>query len=427
MNSGDTAWVLISSALVLLMVPGLAFFYGGLVRSKNVTATIMHSFITIAVVSVVWVLWGYSLAFGPDVGHFIGNLDYIGLRGVLATETGPYSDTIPHQAFMIFQLMFAIITPALITGAFAERIKFSTLIIFTVVWSTIVYAPLAHWVWGVDGWLGLNGWGALDFAGGTVVHISSGVAALSAALIFGRRLGYGKDSMEPHNVPFVILGASLLWFGWFGFNAGSALTAGSSATSAFVVTNTAGAMGALTWAFLDWSFTRKVSAVGIATGAVAGLAAVTPAAGFVGPMPALVIGLGAGVFCYLAVRLINRTKLDDSLDVWAVHGVGGTWGVLAAGLFVGIGYMSFSDLVLPGIDRTGQILRQLGAIGITWGWAFIMTTVILLVLKATVGLRVSEEDEERGLDQSEHGEAAYAIPSEVSPGPTSPPDSADSE
>ncbi|MCI0791030.1 MAG: ammonium transporter [Chloroflexi bacterium] len=427
MDSGDTAWVLISSALVLLMVPGLAFFYGGLVRSKNVTATIMHSFISMAVVSVVWVLWGYSLAFGPDVGHFIGNLDYIGLRGVLATEAGPYADTIPHQAFMIFQGMFAIITPALITGAFAERIKFSTLVIFTVVWSTIVYAPLAHWVWGVDGWLGLNGWGALDFAGGTVVHISSGVAALAAAIIFGRRLGYGKDSMEPHNVPFVLLGASLLWFGWFGFNAGSALMAGSSATSAFVVTNTAGAMGALTWAFLDWSLNGKVSAVGVATGAVAGLAAVTPAAGFVGPMPALLIGLGAGTLGYLAIRLKNKIKLDDALDVWAIHGVGGTWGVLAAGLFVGIGFMTISDFVLPGIDRAEQILRQLGAIGATWVWAFVMTSVILLVLKATVGLRVSEEEEEKGLDQSEHGETAYRIPSEVSPGPSTNPTSEDSE
>ena len=427
MDSGDTAWVLISSALVLLMVPGLAFFYGGLVRSKNVTGTIMHSFSAIALVSVVWVLWGYSLAFGPDVGHFIGNLDYIGLRGVSATEAGPYASTIPHQTFMIFQAMFAIITPALITGAFAERIKFSTLVIFTVVWSTIVYAPLAHWVWGVDGWLGLNGWGALDFAGGTVVHISSGAAALTAAIIFGRRLGFGKDSMEPHNVPFVILGASLLWFGWFGFNAGSALTAGGSATSAFVATNTAAAMGAITWAALDWFRSGRCSAVGIATGAVAGLAAVTPASGFVGPMPALLIGLGAGTFCYLAVRVKIRIKLDDSLDVWAIHGVGGTWGVLAAGLFVGIGFMSISELVLPGIDRAEQVLRQLVAIGATWGWAFVMTAIILYVLKVTVGLRVSEEDEEKGLDHSEHGEAAYRIPSDVSPGTSTTPSSADSD
>ena len=407
MDSGDTAWVLASSALVLLMVPGLAFFYGGLVRSKNVAGTLIHSFVAMALVSVVWVLWGYSLAFGPDVGHVIGNLDYVGLRNVLATEPGPYAATIPHQAFMIFQGMFAIITPALITGAFAERIKFSTLVLFTVIWSTVVYAPLAHWVWGVDGWLGLNGWGALDFAGGTVVHISSGAGALAAAIIFGRRLGYGKLKMEPHNVPFVILGASLLWFGWFGFNAGSALVAGGSATNAFVVTNTAAAMAALTWAALDWSFHRKVSAVGLATGAVAGLATITPASGFVGPMPALLIGLGAGVVCYLAVRLVKRVRLDDSLDVWAVHGVGGTWGMLATGLFVGIGFMSISDLVLPGVGRWEQVVRQLGAIGVTWAWAFIMTSVILLVLKVTIGLRVSEEEERQGLDLSQHGEVAY--------------------
>jgi Amt family ammonium transporter len=407
MDSGDTAWVLISSALVLLMVPGLAFFYGGLVRSKNVAGTLMHSFVAIALVSVVWVLWGYSLAFGPDVGHFIGNLDYFGLRNVSATEAGPYAATIPHQAFMIFQAMFAIITPALITGAFAERIKFSTLVLFTVIWSTVVYAPLAHWVWGVDGWLGLNGWGALDFAGGAVVHVSSGAGALAAAIIFGRRLGYGKRAMEPHNIPFVILGASLLWFGWFGFNAGSALVSGGSATNAFVVTNTAAAMAALTWGALDWTINRKVSAVGLATGAVAGLATITPASGFVGPMPALAIGLGAGIFCYFAVRLAKKIRLDDSLDVFAVHGVGGTWGMLAAGLFVGVGFLGISDLVLPGVDRGGQILRQLGAIGAAWGWAFGMTVVILFALKFTIGLRVEEEEEEQGLDHSQHGEVAY--------------------
>ena len=406
------AWVLISSALVLLMVPGLAFFYGGLVRSKNVNGTIAHSFIAIALVSVVWVLWGYSLAFGPDWNDwgFIGNFDYVGLSGVLATEANvTYAGTIPHQAFMIFQAMFAIITPALITGAFAERIKFSTLVIFTVVWSTVVYAPLAHWVWGDNGWLGLNGWGALDFAGGTVVHISSGVGALAAAIIFGRRLGYGREPMEPHNVPFVVLGASLLWFGWFGFNAGSALTAGGSATNAFVVTNTTAAMAALTWVALDWSFNGKCSVVGLA---------ITPASGFVGPMPALLIGLGAGGLCYFAVQLKNKIKLDDALDVWAIHGIGGTWGVLAAGLFVGVGFMGISDLVLPGVDRGAQILRQLGAIGATWGWAFVMTSVILFALKVTIGLRVEDEEEEQGLDLSQHGEVAYRTPAEPSQGHT---------
>ena len=408
MDSGDTGWVLASSALVLLMTPGLAFFYAGLVRTKNALATIMQSFMAIAIMGVVWVLWGYSLAFGPDVGGFIGNLDYVGLRGVSAIAAGPYSDTIPHQTFMIFQAMFAIITPALITGAFAERMKFSTFVIFIIVWSTIVYMPLAHWVWGDGGWLGLSGWGALDFAGGAVVHISSGVAALAAALVFGRRRRYGEEPMEPHNIPFVVLGAALLWFGWFGFNAGSALASGGSATSAFVVTNTSAATGALTWVALHWLRTgRTTSVVGAATGAIVGLAAITPAAGFVGPMPAILIGLVAGVLCYSAVLLKNRMKLDDSLDVWAVHGVGGTWGVLAAGIFVGIGFLGISDHVLPGIGRGEQILRQLGAIGAGWGWTFVTTLLILYALKYTIGLRVSEEEEHAGLDISQHGEEAY--------------------
>jgi len=410
-DSGDTAWVLASSAMVLLMTPGLAFFYGGLVRGKNVLGTIMHSFFTIAIVSVVWVLWGYTLAFGPDVGGVIGNLDYIGLRNVSPIDSDPhgYAPTIPHQTFMVFQLMFAIITPALITGAFAERMKFSAFIIFVVVWSTIVYAPLAHWVWGTGGWLGLNGWGAMDFAGGTVVHISSGAGALAAALIFGRRLRYGSDSMEPHNIPFVVLGTGLLWFGWFGFNAGSALASGGSATSAFVATNTAAAVAALTWVALSWVFTKKFSVVGAATGAVAGLATITPASGFVGPMPAMLIGLGAGVFCYWAVWLRNKIKLDDSLDVWGVHGIGSTWGMLATGLFVGVGLygLGMSDFALEGISRGEQIVRQLGAIGVAWGWAFVTTIIILYVLKHTIGLRVSEEKEEAGLDISEHGEKAY--------------------
>ena len=367
----------------------------------------MHSFIAMALGSVAWVLWGYSLAFGPDVGNFIGNLDYIGLRGVSATEPGPYAATIPHQTFMIFQAMFAIITPALITGAFAERMKFSTLVVFILMWSTIVYAPLAHWVWGVGGWLGLNGWGALDFAGGSVVHISSGVAALAAAMIFGRRLGYGEAPMEPHSVPFVVLGASLLWFGWFGFNAGSALVSGGSATAAFVATNTAAATAALVWAGFDWHFNGKVSVIGVATGAIAGLATVTPAAGFIGPMPAMVIGLSAGALCYMAIRLKNRLKLDDSLDVWAIHGIGGTWGMLATGLFVGIGFLGLSELTLDGMSRGEQIIRQLAAIGATWGWAFVMTMAILLLLKYTMGLRVEEQEEEEGLDLSQHGEPAY--------------------
>ncbi len=403
MDSGDTTWVLTSSALVMLMTPGLAFFYGGLVRGKNVLATIMHSFFTIAIVSLVWILWGYSLAFGPDVGGFIGNLKWAGLNDVSATEAGPYSETIPHQTFMVFQMMFAIITPALVTGAFAERMKFSAFVIFVVLWSTIVYAPLAHWMWG-GGWMG-SSLGALDFAGGTVVHISSGFGALAAALIFGRRLGYGREPMDPHNIPFVLLGAALLWFGWFGFNAGSALTSGGSATSAFVVTNTAAATGALTWVALSMLITKKASVVGAATGAVAGLATITPASGYVGAMPAVIIGFGAGVFCYTAVWFRNKARLDDSLDVWGVHGIGSTWGMLATGIFVGVGFLGIAGHV--DVSRGEQILRQLAAIGSSIGWSFVMTLVILFALKFTIGIRVREDEEGQGLDISQHGEEAY--------------------
>ncbi|HJM36575.1 MAG: ammonium transporter [Dehalococcoidales bacterium] len=404
MDTGNTAWVLASSAMVLLMTPGLAFFYGGLARSKNVGATIMHSFIAIGVVSVVWVLWGYTLAFGGDVGGFIGNLDYLGLAGVSAFES-TLGYTISDQTFMIFQAMFAIITPALITGAFAERMKFSTFLVFIVLWVTIVYAPVAHWVWG-GGWLG--GLGALDFAGGTVVHINSGVAALAAALIFGRRLGFKREPMEPHNIPFVVLGAGLLWFGWFGFNAGSALAADGTAVNAFVVTNTAAGAGAVTWTLMSWIFGTKPSVVGAASGAVAGLVAITPAAGFVGPIPAIIIGLGAGILCYGAVQLLVKLNVDDALAVCGVHGVGGTWGALATGLFVGIGFSSFGDLA-GAASRGEQILAQLIGIGATVVWAFVTTAIILYVLKATMGLRVSKEEEEAGLDVSQHAERAYRL------------------
>ena len=410
MDSGDTAWILACSALVLLMTPGLALFYGGLARSKNASATIMHSFMAIGIVGVVWVLWGYTLAFGADKGHIIGDFSFLWMSGVSAEEAGPYSDTIPHQAFMIFQAMFAIITPALITGAFAERMKFSAFVIFIVVWVTVVYAPMAHWVWG-GGWLGdlsilpgLSG-GALDFAGGTVVHINSGVAALAAAIIFGRRLGYGREPMEPHNVPLIVLGAALLWFGWFGFNAGSALAADGSATNAFVVTNTSACAAVLAWVAMSWIFGTKPSVIGAASGAVAGLVAITPAAGFVGPMPALVIGLGAGAFCYLAVQLLAKMRVDDSLSVWGVHGIGGTWGALATGLFVGVGFGALAE----GVTRGEQVMYQLIGIGASWIWAFGMTAVILLVIKYTIGLRVSEDAEEAGLDVSEHGEPAYRL------------------
>ena len=402
-SSGDTAWVLTSSALVFIMVPGLAFFYAGLVRGKNALSTLLQSFIALAIVGLSWVLWGYSLAFGPDIGGFIGNLQWAGLHGVSAIEAGPYAETIPHQAFMIFQAKFAIITPALIAGAFAERIKFSSFVIFIIAWSTIVYPPLAHWMWGSGGWLGEMG--ALDFAGGAVVHISSGAAALAAAIIFGRRLGFGQADMNPHNVPFVVLGASLLWFGWFGFNAGSSLTSLAAATSAFVVTHTSAATAAVVWVALDWTLNRRPSVVGAATGAVAGLATITPASGFVGPMPAVVIGLGAGALCYGAVWLKTRVRLDDSLDVWAIHGVGGTWGMLAVGLFIGVGFMTIGELT--DLSRGEQIVRQLIAIGVSFGWAFATTVGILLVLKFTIGLRVDEQQEEEGLDISQHGEEAY--------------------
>ena len=402
-DSGDTAWVLTSSALVFVMVPGLAFFYAGLVRSKNALGTLMQSFIAIAIVGLTWVLWGYSLAFGPDIGGFIGNLEWFGLAGVSATQAGPYAATIPHQAFMVFQAKFAIITPALIAGAFAERIKFSTFVVFIVAWSTIVYAPLAHWMWGIGGWLGEAG--ALDFAGGAVVHISSGAAALAAAIIFGRRLGFGKIDISPHNVPFVVLGASLLWFGWFGFNAGSDLSSIGRATSAFVVTHISASTAAVVWVALDWIINRRPSVVGAATGAVAGLATITPASGFVGPMPALLIGLGAGALCYTAVWIKTRVRLDDSLDVWAIHGVGGIWGMLALGIFIGVGFLSIGELT--DLSRGEQIVRQLMAIGATFGWAFVVTLAILFVLKWTMGLRVDEAEEEEGLDISQHGEEAY--------------------
>ena len=400
MNNGDIAWILASSALVLLMTPGLAFFYGGLVRPKNAAATVMHSFMAIGVVGVVWVLWGYSLAFGPDLGGMgiIGDLSWFGLAGVSATEAGPYADNMPHQLFMIFQAMFAIITPALITGAFAERMKFGAYLVFIILWVTVVYAPVAHWVWG-GGWLGEVG--ALDFAGGTVVHINSGIAALAAALIVGKRLGFTGSATTPHNVPMVVLGAGLLWFGWFGFNAGSALAADGTAVNAFVVTNTAAAASVVTWVIVSWIVGKRPSVIGAATGAVAGLVAITPAAGFVGPMPALIIGIGAGIICYLAVELLLKLNIDDALAVFGVHGIGGVWGALATGLFVGIGFGTLE------VGRGEQVLNQIIGIVATLIWSFVATSVILLAIKFTIGLRAEQSDEEAGLDQSIHGEEAY--------------------
>jgi len=408
MNTGDTAWVLASSALVLLMTPGLAFFYAGMVRRKSAGSTLMQAFVTIGLVGIVWVLWGYSLAFSTaesdTLNKVIGGFNFIGLNNVPAAVDNVFSDTIPHQAFMIFQAMFAIITPALILGAFAERIKFSAYLVFVVLWVTIVYAPVAHWVWG-GGWLG--DLGALDYAGGTVVHINAGVAALAAAwLVFGKRVGHGTESMLPHNVPFVVLGAGLLWFGWFGFNAGSALAADESAVSAFVVTNTAAAAAMLAWLAVEWLHRGKPTVVGGASGAVAGLVAITPAAGFVGPMPSILIGLAAGVACYWAVAGVAKLRVDDSLAVFGVHGVGGMVGAILTGLLVGVG------VTIPGfaneVSVMEQIVNQLVAVGATIVWSFVLTSAILLGLKHTIGVRVSEEDEETGLDITQHGEEAYA-------------------
>jgi Amt family ammonium transporter len=390
----------------MMTVPGLALFYGGLVRSKNTLGTIMQSFITLALISIQWVLWGYSLAFGPDKGGLIGGLEWFGLEGVGLDPNPDYAATIPHQAYMIYQAMFAVITPALITGTFAERMKFSTFLVFVLLWATFIYDPLAHWVWGTGGWI--KQLGALDFAGGTVVHISSGVSALAAALVIGKRLGYGTAPMPPHNLPLTVLGASLLWVGWFGFNAGSALAAGGLATSAFVVTNTATAAAVLSWMFAEWVAKGKPTVLGAASGAVAGLVAITPASGFVGPLAAIVIGVGAGVFCYSACDLKARLGYDDSLDVVGVHGIGGTWGALATGLF------ATKAINAAGADglffgNPAQLKAQAIAVVATWAFAFFGTLIILGVLNAIMGLRVTEEEERTGLDLSQHRENAYVL------------------
>jgi ammonium transporter, Amt family len=405
-NAGDTAWILMSTALVMLMTPALGFFYGGLVRRKNVLSTIMHSFFMLALISVQWVLWGYSLAFGPDHGGVIGGLDWVGLDGVGLTPNPTYAATIPHQAFMIYQAMFAAITPALITGAFAERKRFKAFVLFSLLWATFVYDPVAHWVWGAGGWL--HALGILDFAGGTVVHITSGVSALVAALMLGRRLGFGQEPLDHHDATMTVLGAALLWFGWFGFNAGSALSSGALAVSAFVVTNTAAAMAALTWMTVSWIHQRRPSAIGGAAGAVAGLVAITPAAGFVDAKAAIIIGAGAGVVCYLAVQLKSRLRVDDALDVWAVHGVGGWWGAIATGIFAtvavnvgGANGLLFGNPAQLGIQLIGLLAATLYAGGATW--------LILKLVDRLVGLRVPEHEEIRGLDKSQHGEPAYGI------------------
>jgi len=404
-SAGDTAWILAASALVMLMTPALGFFYGGLVRRKNVLSTIMHSFFMLSLISVTWVLWGYSLAFGPTKGGIIGGLDWLGLNGVGLDPNPDYAPTIPHQAFAIFQMMFAIITPALITGAFAERKRFKAFVIFSLLWATFVYCPVAHWVWGVGGWL--RTLGALDFAGGTVVHITSGVSALVAAIMLGRRIGHGEEPMDPHDATMTVLGAGLLWFGWFGFNAGSALAAGQLATSAFLTTNTA-AMAALTWMTVSWAHQGHPSVLGAAAGAVAGLVGITPAAGFVDVRGAILIGLGAGVFCYFAVQFMKRRGVDDALDVFGVHGVGGTWGALATGLFATTAVNSAGQNGLF-YGNPGQLLTQVIAVAAVWAFSAGMTFLILKVVDVLVGLRVDEREEVLGLDTSQHGEAAYQV------------------
>src|SRR5438105_1734083 len=404
-NAGDTAWVLAASALVMLMTPALGFFYGGLVRRKNVLSTIMHSFFILSLISVQWVLWGYSLAFGPDHWGLIGGLDWAGFNHVGFSPNPDYAATIPHQAFAIFQMMFAVITPALITGALAERKRFKAFVLFSLLWATLVYDPIAHWVWGAGGWL--HNLGALDFAGGTVVHISSGVSALVAALVLGRRLGFGQAKFEPHDSTMTVLGAALLWFGWFGFNAGSALTAGGLATSAFLVTNTAAAMGALTWMTVSWWHKQQPSVTGAAAGAVAGLVAITPASGFVNVMGSIVIGFGAGVVCYVAIHFREKVHVDDALDVWAVHGIGGTWGAIATGLFATVAINSgAANGLFYGNPR--QLLVQLLAVAASWAYSAAGTFVILKIVDRFVNLRVEEEEEVLGLDLSQHGEPAYA-------------------
>ena len=390
MDSGSIAWLLTSSALVLLMTPGLAFFYGGLVRGRNTISTIMLSFMSIAVVSVVWVLWGYSIAFGPG-GPVVGDLSLIGLNGIAPGD---------EMLFVIFQMMFAIITPALITGAMVERFKFTTYLVFLVVWVTVVYAPVAHWVWAEKGWL--FELGALDFAGGTVVHINAGIAAVAAAMLLGKRR---SPALEPGNVPYVVIGAALLWFGWFGFNAGSGLAADGVAISAFLVTNTAAAAAALTWGILSQIQNNRMSAAGVATGAVGGLVAITPAAGFVGVMGALAIGFGAGVFCYAAVLLRPRLNLDDALDVFAVHGIGGIWGALATGIFA-VAAIGGTKGLIEG--NAGQMVTQFVGIVATLAYSFVVSLLILKALDMIpgLGLRVSEREEDQGLDVSAHGERA---------------------
>ncbi len=407
-NAGDTAWVMISTVLVMLMtIPGLALFYGGLVRRKNVLATMMQSFFILCLISLQWILFGYSLSFGPDKGHFIGSLAWCGLNGVGWAPNTDYAPTIPHVLFMAFQMMFAVITPALITGAFAERMKFSTYVVFTLAWATLVYDPVCHWVWGAGGWL--KNLGVMDFAGGIVVHVTSGFSALICAFIMGSRRGYGREPMPPHNLPFTVIGAGLLWFGWFGFNAGSALAANGLAATTLVVTNTSAAAAGITWMLIEWKVVKKPTILGGATGAVAGLATITPASGFVSPLSAILIGIAAAIICYIAVAVVKlKLAYDDSLDAFGVHGIGGTIGTLATGLFAQI-------LINPAghnglfFGNPAQFSTQLAGVTVVIVYSVALTFGLLKILDVTMGLRVSDEDEVIGLDITQHEESAYTL------------------
>lgn len=404
-NSGDTAWVMAAAALVMIMTPAVGFFYGGMTNSKNVVSVVKQSILILGIVSIQWAVIGYSLVFGKDMGGIIGGLNFLGLRDVGFAPNASYAGTIPQLDFMIFQAMFAIITPALIIGSFVERIRFRTLVLFVILWSTLVYDPIAHWVWGVGGWL--HNLGALDFAGGTVVHISAGFGGLAAALVIGKRRTYRQgEASTPHNIPFVLLGASLLWFGWFGFNAGSALAASPLAVSAFVVTNIAAAAAALTWMVLSWAEHKKPSAMATATGAVCGLVAITPASGFVGPVASIAIGIIAGLVTYLMVMLRNKKMhVDDTLDVWAAHGMGGLTGAILTGVFAEKAINSAGNNGLL-FGNPGQLLIQLLAVAATLTFSFVLT-FILLKLLSPLGLRVSGKEEAEGLDSAVHGEEAY--------------------
>ncbi len=403
-SAGDTAWILVCCSLVLLMTPALAFFYGGMVRRKNVLSTLTLSYIFMALIGVQWIVYGYSLAFGSDINGLIGGLNFLGFQNVGASPNADYSKTIPHTLFAAFQMMFAVITPALITGAFVERVKFKSFLLFSLLWATMVYDPLCHWVWGQGGWL--KSMGVLDFAGGTVVHVAAGFSALAFALVIGPRRGYGNSSIEPNNIPLTVLGAGLLWVGWFGFNAGSALAANGVAVNALLTTNSSAATAGIVWMMLSWLDGRP-STLGIATGMIVGLAAVTPASGYITPLAAMVVGAVAAPLSYYAMRFRERRRLDESLDVWACHGMASLWGMVATGLFATISVNAGGANGLF-FGNPNQICIQILAVVTTMIFSFTMTYILAKLLNISIGLRVSPMEEEVGLDISSHGERSYS-------------------